>query len=117
MGEALGLTRDVGLWRNLLQCLDLIAEIGASAEPLRALRLAAAVEAARLASGAVATQNHREPLNRWRSRARDHQDVAVAASSEAEGRAMTIDEAIGEAFAIVAARGEDARVSNAGQAG
>src|SRR5438045_6319007 len=98
IGQAIELARTVGLWRDLLACLDHVVELLVDRDPEGALQLASVVGAARARAHVTPPARHQERLTRSRSAAEAHLDAAVIARADAAGEAMGIDQATAEAL-------------------
>jgi hypothetical protein len=93
--ESLALQRELGDKEGLAECLERLAGVASvRAQPTRAARLFGAVEALRDALGAPWAPSLREVYTRSLAAARADlgEDVFVAAL--ADGRAMTVDQAV-----------------------
>ena len=97
--ESLNIGKDLG---DRLLLAYLLADIGGLAiqegQAVRALRLSGAAEALREAIGAPLSPDEQEKLRPMLEAARQALGEAVAAAMVAEGRAMTLEQAITEAL-------------------
>jgi predicted ATPase len=98
--EALVVARRAGLRRNVLLCVEGLAGLCAQDDPRRALRLAAAVAAARESTGAVAESAQQARVGRWQDRARLALGDVLVEAVEAEGRELTVAQAVEDALEI-----------------
>jgi predicted ATPase/DNA-binding CsgD family transcriptional regulator len=98
--EGLVLCRDLGVRRDTAECLEAAAELAAVRRQwARTARLLGAAEAARDAIGLVMPPSQRAAHDRVSAAARRGLDVASFAASWAEGRAMSLNEAVDYALA------------------
>jgi predicted ATPase/DNA-binding CsgD family transcriptional regulator len=103
LDEAIELARAVGLWRDLLSCLDRVGELCADSDPATALRIASAVVVMRDRAGVTPPPPEQDRLTRTASTLRARLAAATVAQAEAAGRAMGIEEVAAEARRILSA--------------
>ncbi len=94
IGESLALFRELGEKLGVAQCLERLGGIAASAAPQRAARLLGAAEALREAIGVPLPTYDRADYDRAAEGARAAVTEPVFATAWAEGRAMTLEQAI-----------------------
>ena len=96
--------RDHYLWFWLYSALADFADLAAAeGQPAHALRLAGALERVRETTGAGLQPAERRRLERWLAVARRALPEEAAAAAWAEGRALTLEEAISQALSMEAA--------------
>jgi uncharacterized protein HemY len=97
--ESLIINRELEDKRSIAFLLEHFGSLAAlQGQPERALRLSGAAEALRGTIGAQLSPTDKEKLNETLDPARQALGDEVAAAMEAEGRAMTLEQAIGEAL-------------------
>ena len=97
--ESLGLARDAGDHLALALCLEGLAGMTVEAQPERAVRLAGAAEAIRNQLGARRPDTDRDQIGRWLEAARRALGNGTYAIAWAEGRAMSVEQALACALA------------------
>jgi predicted ATPase/class 3 adenylate cyclase len=97
--ESLGLARDAGDHLAIALCLEGLASVAVKAQPERAVRLAGAAEAVRNQLRARLPDTDREQMGRWLAAARRALGGGGYAAALAEGRAMTVGQALAYALA------------------
>lgn len=97
--ESLRLARQTGDQLATAHCLEGFAGALAATQPGRAIRLAEAAGALREAAGSIPFPADRDRLERWLGVAARGLGETATAAARAEGRSMTVDQAVGYALA------------------
>ena len=97
--ESLAIGRELGDRRGVVECLERLAAVsGADGHLPRSARLLGAAEALREAIGAPLSASDRADLGRVAATVRSRLAQPACAAAWAEGRAMTVEQAIAYAL-------------------